>query len=49
MSYLVIIGVIVIVVCMNRRKANLKTMERKIQMDLDTTKDIELKSQRNNK
>lgn len=31
---------------MRKRKSNLATMERKIQMDLDTSKDVELSTRK---
>jgi cell division protein ZapA (FtsZ GTPase activity inhibitor) len=40
--YLVIVCTIVIIYCMSKRKNNLEQMEKRVQMNLDTTKDMEL-------
>ncbi len=42
MLYLVIVCTIVIIYCMSKRKNNLEQMEKRVQMNLDTTKDMEL-------
>jgi hypothetical protein len=43
----VIVGIIIIIVCINKRKANLRGMERKIQMDLKPEPRSDLKSSLN--
>ena len=42
MLYLVIVCTIVIIYCMSNRKTNPEQMEKRVQMNLDTTKDMEL-------
>lgn len=47
--YLVIIATIVIICCMYKRKDNLKQMEKRVQMNLDSSKDTEMSDRKREK